>query len=305
MKIILLTQILFYMQLCVAQEVIEYGELYGVKYDDRLVHSTLYEEVNIKDYFVYGKKEKRFYNLSQSAKYSQTPYVKFKFHLLNQLLVVGIREDGKVDLFDETGEHIYLKEFPGQNLLSIVDYADEFREDLLMVKKDRKLGVVNWVDGQVIVQPRYDEIKIHNLCESQELLFFGRNGNQNEILNQHGEVMVSFWALRVNDIYHANVCAGYIIRRGYKIGYMVKKRNGKYFLIKPDYDDITFPTNDSKIILTKKNNQYGLYYNFQEVLKCKYELITVVDQNYILAEVTHHGIKYRVDNNGKMVHSQR
>lgn len=300
MKIIVLFQIILFVCFCNAQEIIEYGGLYGVKYNERLIHSALYEEVKIKDYFVYGKKGKRFYNLSESAELSATPYLKFRFHLLNQLLVVGIREDGKVDVFDETGQHLYIREFLGQNVLSTAQYSDEIYEDLLMLKKDRKLGVVNWVDGRMIIHPRYDEIKIHQNCNSRELLFFARNGNQNDILNSQGEVMVSFWALGVKDIYHPDVCAGYIIRKGNKIGYMIQKNNRKYFLIKPNYDDITFPTNHPSIILTRKNERFGLHYNFREVLKCKYESIQLVNKNYILAEVNHKGVKYSVDRSGKM-----
>lgn len=287
------------------QEVFEYGDKFGVKYNERLIHSAVYEEVNIKDYFVFGKKEQRFYNLSQSGKYSTIPYRKFKFHLLDQLLVLGVREDYTLDLYDETGEFIYAQNAPYRNLRSIFGYADQFREDLLIAKKVGGIGVYDWVNKKEIVEPVYDDLKIHNSCAGNRLLIFARKGAQNEVLNDEGKRVLSFRAGNVDDIYPANNCVGFILRRGYKIGYMVRKSSGKFFLIRPKFDDVLFPSDNSKIILTKKEDEYGLYYNYREILKCKYSNIEIIDRNYVLAIVTHNGLKYSVNHSGKMTHSQR
>ena len=76
------------------------------------------------------------------------------------------------------------------------------------------------------------------------------------------------------------------MKRGDKVGYCYKKKNGNFFLIKAVYDDVFFPTNSPTIVVVQSIDKYGLYSNFQKVLKCKFNKIEVLNENYIFAIAT-------------------
>lgn len=271
-----------------SQEVFEYRGKFGLSLDNGSKYNADYDEIITKEYFNYGKIDKWYYVLSEDKSLSKKGYKKFLFHLLDELLVIGITDENKLDLFDESGKQLLLADSEYSAIESSKNYSDTHISDLLIVKKNGKSGLYNWVKNKEIVPAENDVIKLHSDCKNLVGLIFTKQGAKNRLWQLNGEEIVSFSSRIVDDIYPSNVCEGYILKKSDKVGYLLKKGNQKYFLIKPIYSDIYFPTEDPKTILVEAYGKYGIYHNYRRLLKAKFDEIEVIDGNYIFAVATKH-----------------
>lgn len=269
--------------LCTSQSIFKSGEKYGLEFEGETIYNADYDEIYFKDYFIYGKKGKYFYILSEEKANSKKGYKRFLFHLTSELLVVGITDENKLDILSEDGGHYYLKDGNYDRVESIENHTDSPDPDLLLVSKSGKIGIYNWVKKTEFIPPNYDRLKLHDGCDESGRLTYAGKGSENTLWSENNGLLFSFNSRLIDDIYPATVCEGYILKFGLKIGYIREKKNGKLFLIKPIYEDLYFPTNDPNIIMLKTFDQYGLYYNNRMILKCKYSSIEVIDGNYIFA----------------------
>lgn len=126
------------------QEVFQFGDFFGVKYNGVVIHNARYSKVEKTDYFVSGKDELYWYNLSEKGKHPEKKYKRFLFHLKNDLIIIGITVEGKIDLFNETGEYVYLTDGDYQNIKSTFDISiGTYNSELLLVSKGGKKGLYN------------------------------------------------------------------------------------------------------------------------------------------------------------------
>jgi len=300
MKLVLLV-ISFAIGQLFAQEIFQNGEKFGLKYNGVVHYSAIYDKIVITDYFVYGKKDEYVFNLSKDKSLSDKVYRRFKFDLMDQLLVVGVTEDGKKDLLDETGQHLYLENGDYDRIFSKSEKIKYGNNDVVLVSRTGNLGLYNWTLRKEILPPVYDKIVVHESCLSDSYIIYVQKKGQNSVIQPSGKKIISFKAKSVQDLYHATICRGYILKRNNKIGYYYKRSEDRRFLIKPIYEDLFFPTDDPKIIIVQRYGKYGLYYNYKRVLKCKYESIEIVNSTYIIARVVKNEKEMTLNSSGELV----
>lgn len=283
--------ILFYLlpSICSGQNVFQSEELFGLEMNGKTIYNADYDEIIVNDYFIYGRKDKLHYILSENIENSKKAYKKFLFHLTDDLLVVGITADNKLDLLSEDGSHFYMQDGNYDKAHSSKDYCDEENSDVLLVTKDGKFGFYNWVKKTELVPAQYDRLQMHEGCPSTGKIIYSGKGHNNAVWSEKNGMLFSFKSAAVDDIYQSTICEGYILKFGNKIGYIREKKNGKFFLVKPIYEDLYFPTGDPNTVMVESYGRYGLYHNNRMILKCKYSSIEVIDGNYIFAIA----IKYR------------
>jgi hypothetical protein len=284
-----------------AQEIFENGDKVGLKYNGVVHYSAIYDKIVITDYFVCGIKDEYSYNLSRNKSHSTKKYRRFKFDLLDQLLVVGVTTDGKKDLFDDTGQHLYLEDGDYDRVFSKSEKIKYGNNDLVLVSKKGKLGLYNWTQKKEIVSPIQSKIVVHESCMKDSYIIYVKRKGENTVIKPSGEKILSFRAKSVQDIYHSTICKGYILKRNTKIGFFYQRSNQKNFLIKPIYEDLFFPTSDPKIIIVQRYGRYGLYYNYKRVLKCKYDSIEIVNNRYAIARVVKNEKEMTLNSSGILV----
>lgn len=297
-NIIILT--VFVVQVSSAQEVFKKGHHYGLKYDGGEYYAAVFDEITIKEYFVSGRIGNTYYNLSRNKSTIDRKYRKFHFDLFDRLLVIGHTYEGTIDIMDETGEHYYLMDGPYNKVLSRKEYEHYGNDDLLTVRKRGKLGLYDWVKQKEILPTKFSRIKIHETCRFGSYFIYAKRGLEHCVYSEQQEQLISFRAFYVTDIYPASICDGYIIESGPKIGYCRKMSNGKYFLIKPRFDDIYFPKDDASFIIVENREKQGLYLNYHKLLKCKYEEISPSQSPYYVAIVKRKGVTKMVNSNGDL-----
>ncbi|UKN03249.1 WG repeat-containing protein [Paracrocinitomix mangrovi] len=283
------------------QEKFKNGEKYGLKYNGIVMYNAEYDQIVIHEYFVAGKKEHLWYNLSPVEKNAITPYKKFDFSLSESLIVVGLRKGGGLDVMDETGSNIYLENGDFDKLSIFGAEGSYQNDDLLLVKKNGKFGVIDWTKQKTVLPPIYSKIKIHKHCHPDSYIFFTQKGHELAIVDHNGDEVMSFNSRLVQDMYPALNCNGFYLKKGIYYGFCQKQSNGKYFLIPPKYDDISFPTGSTDFIVLTKNDKKGLYFRKQLVLKCRYEEIWEADSPYFVANVRVNGILKRLHPNGMLL----
>ncbi|OIQ36091.1 MAG: hypothetical protein BM555_03385 [Crocinitomix sp. MedPE-SWsnd] len=284
-----------------SQEVFEYGEKFGVKYNDVVVHSAKYDKVVIRDYFVAGKIGASWYNLSRKSEFSQIPYTKFYYDLNRELLVAGFTAEGKMDVYNETGEFVYMKNGNYDKVRSTADYGSFYDNDLLVVFNNGKMGLYDWPKKVEALPAKYNKLRLHLDCEKSRRLLYLQIEGENIVLSPSGEELFKFNNKSIDDVYLQDKCDGYIIERGNKRGYARKLRSGKYFLIKPLYDEIEFVEGNADLIKVKRGEKYGFYYKNKPILKCKYRKIDITNNGYILGFAYKNYKKLGFDKTGKIV----
>lgn len=272
-----------------SQNIFQSGELFGLEFEGETIYNADYNEIIFKDYFIYGRKGKYLHILSENKEHHKKAYKKFLFHLSSELLIVGITADNTMDLISEDGSHYFMQEGNYDRVELSEEYTDTPDRDVLLVSKNGKMGFYNWVKKKELVPAKYDRLQMHDGCESTGALVYMGVGRNNTLWSEKNGLLFSFNATAVDDIYQSTVCEGYILKYGQKIGYIREKRNGKFFLIKPIYEDLYFPTGDPNTIKVEAFGNYGLYTDNRMILKCRYSEIEVIDGNYIFAIAT----KYR------------
>ncbi|MEX1000630.1 MAG: hypothetical protein WDZ35_00795 [Crocinitomicaceae bacterium] len=283
------------------QQITEQGAYYGVTYENGPTYAAIFDRVVIKGFFVYGKKEGVYYNLSRQVANSHKAYKKFTFDLLDRLLVVGETVDGKMDLMDETGQYYYMQKGNYSAVRAGKKRITYANDKLLLLKSGQKLGVYDWEKKEEIVPPIYDKLKVHESCEAGDYFIFTQLDGLNEARTNKGKVELSFSSAVVDDIYPSPDCRGYMLKKGTKMGYCYQISKDKFFLIKPRYDEILFPSDDPDIIFVVNRGKYGLYYKFISYLKCRYDKIELMDHDYILAKLTRKGRTRHLHQNGKII----
>ena len=283
-----------------AQEVFELGDKYGVKYNGKVVYNACYDKVVITDYFAAGKIEANWYNLSKNKAFVDKEYTKFYYEVRQELLVVGFNRGGGIDIFNETGDFLYLECGDYSKVRSTTCYSAPYDTDLLIVFKGGKKGLYHWPQKKEILPPVYDKLKLHYSCGERSSLFLQKEG-LNIVLNSYGEEEFKFQNKSIDDVYVRDDCDGYILKKGNKMGYARKLRSGKYFLIKPLYNALVFEENNADIILTKRGYKYGLFYKNKPILKCKYDKIEIINNDYILGFAYKNYKKHSFDKNGRIV----
>ena len=302
-RIISILIVLSFSSLSFTQEVYQYGDNFGVKYNGVAVHYAKYTKVEITDYFVAGKDELYWYNLSEKGESPEKPYKKFLFHLKDQLLVVGVTLEGKLDVFNETGEFLYMRDGDYDKVKSSFEIAGvNYNSDVLLIVKNGKNGLYNWPNQTEILPAKYDKIKINQDCiNGGRMLLFLQEDGQNMVLNAFGEELVKFKNGTIDNIKYDKNCDGYLLERGLRKGFMRQLKSGKYFLIKPIYSDLIFPEDNSDIIICQKGTKYGLYYKNKRILACKYDKIDITDNGYIFGTAVKNLKKLTFDKEGKIV----
>jgi hypothetical protein len=286
-----------------SQEVFQYGDSYGVKYNGAVVHNARYSKIERTDYFVAGKDELYWYNLSQKGLYPEKRYKKFLYHLKNELIIVGLTTEGKIDLFNETGEFIYMLDGDYDKVSSTFDLSyGMYDSELLCLSRKGKKGLYNWLHKKEVLPPLYDKIKIHTNCKNGgEMMLFLQDEGVNRVMNPFGEVVFEFSNRSIDDISNQSACDGFMLKRGHKLGYMRRLRSGKYFLIKPIYDRLLFPEDNGDLILCQRGLKYGLYYKNKRILTCKYDKIDITDNGYIFGVAIRNLKKVTFDKEGTIM----
>jgi hypothetical protein len=300
LRIHLLVLTLVCAQFSMAQEVFQKGNYFGLKYDGAEWYAAVFDEIEIHDYFVAGRMGTLYYNLSKNKKNIDKAYRKFNYSLTDRLLVIGETTKGTIDILDETGQNYYLKDGPYRKVLSKKKQRFYGNDDLLIVKKNSKQGIYNWVEKTELLPPVYSKIIIHETCDFGGVFIYAQDGLTHTIFDEKGNQVLSFKATMVSDIYPSNICDGYIIQWEHKVGFCKRMKNGKFFLIKPLYDDIYFPNGDASVIVVENRERKGLFVNYRQFLKCRYDEIEISENNYYLAVVTRKGVKKILKNNGEL-----
>lgn len=300
-RIYLLLILIACANLSYAQEVFQKNEKYGLSYDGSEYYAAVFDQIVIREFFVYGKMGDLYFNLSRNKENVHHNYKKFNFSLYDRLLVIGEREDGKLDLLDETGQHFYLKEGDYSKVFVKPKNITYGNDDVLMVKRDGKLGLYNWPERREILNPEYRKISLHESCNSGSYFIYAKSESNNLILDESGNEILKFKSRWVDDMYPTPNCEGYFLNWKGLIGFCCKMRDGRYFLIKPRYEEIIFPNNDTSVILVRNDENFGLYYNFQRMLKCKYEEIELLDHPYMIARVVRKGDTKMLKRTGELV----
>lgn len=298
-RILLILFLLVSSRQLLAQTIFKKGEHYGLRYE-QVEYAAVFDEVIIKDYFAYGRMGSVYYNLNPSKKNTERTYRKFDFRFADRLLVIGQTIDGKIDIMNETGEHFYLLDGPYTKVIKNKRQSFYGNDDLLIVKKGFNKGVFNWTTGQEIISPEFGQLTMHESCEYGGVIIFAKKGMHNKLFDEKGNQVLHFKGSMVSDVYPSNICKGFIIQWKHKVGYLNRLPNGKYFLIKPIYDNIYFPHGDDRLIIVQNRDRSGLYHNYRRLLKCKYEEINLIDNPYQLAVVKKRGIKEVLMNNGEL-----
>ena len=285
------------------QDVYQYGDLFGVKYNGVVVHNAKYNKVEKTDYFLAGKDELYWYNLSEKGKSPEKKYKRFLYHLKNELLIVGVTTEGKIDLFNETGDIFYLENGDYDKVKSTFDISFRmYDSELLLVSKNGKKGLYNWVHQKEVLAPLYDDIKIHTDCSNHgKRMLYLRDEKYNLLMNPYGEIVFRFRNTQIDDISDQANCDGYMLKRGNRIGYMRGLKSGKYFLIKPVYDKLFFLEDNGDLIKCLKGSKYGLYYKNKMILPCKYDKIEITDNGYVLGIAIKNLKKLTFDKEGVIV----
>lgn len=285
----------------IAQEIFKKGDHYGLKYDGVEYYAAVFDEIKIKQYFVQGRMGTVYYNLSKKKENADKPYRKFNYKLADRLIIIGKTTTGKIDILDETGENYHLYDGNYDKVLTRSLQHNYGNDDILTVRKKGKLGLYNWVLKKEILEPKYNKVVLHESCDDRSHLIYAKKGLTQIMINEKGEEILSFKAAFVSDIFPADICQGYIIQWQHKVGYCMKRSNGKFFLIKPYYDDIYFPKGDASIIILENNEHYGMYVDYRKALRCKYDDIEYLDNPYSVALITRKGVRWKLQANGELV----
>ncbi|MFT4600241.1 MAG: hypothetical protein ACI857_000415 [Arenicella sp.] len=284
-----------------SQEVFEYGEKFGVKYNSVVVHSAKYDKIVITDYFVAGKIEANWYNLAVDVERATKPYRRFNYDLKEDLLIYGVSLNGKIDLFNETGEFVYMEEGDYSKIRTTRDFGFAYNSDLVVVSKLGKHGLYNWPKKMEILPAINDKLVMHLDCEDKRTDLYLQKDGMNMVLNPFGEEVFTFRNKSIDDVYAQGDCDGYILKRGQKKGYARKLRSGKYFLIKPVYNELSFEGDNADIITVKKGEKHGLFYKNKQILRCKYDKIEITNNGYIMGFAYKNYRKISFDKEGKTV----
>ena len=273
---------------------------YGLKYEAGPKYLAIFDQVKLKEFFAYGRKDGKWYNLSLNSENSEIPYKRFHFHLIDQLLVVGERADGKLDLLDETGQFFYLKAVDLNRIKKLPKKSTYRFDDLVITVKNRKRGLFNWVNKKQLMPTQFKSVVVHEKPRSGDFVIYTQAKKLNQLWSSAGDLLVEFESSVVDDLYPDSICDGYYIKRGVHLGYMLPKADGRYFLVKPVYESITFPYRDPSMIFLKRGEQYGLIYKYKTYLKCKYDEIEIIDRGYKLARAQRKGKWFILHQNGEL-----
>ena len=150
-----------------------------------------------------------------------------------------------------------------------------------VLKKDERYGVINR-NGDIIIEPQYEEIRIPN---EHKAVFICDDGSK--IVNEKNETIFSKYS-NVTPIELTNL----ISETPYEKQVLKYQIDGKYGLLGIDgeqiteakYDEVTGFEHKEGYLLVKENNEYGIINERgQQIIKCNYDEI-VSDQYYSLEE---------------------
>lgn len=284
-----------------SQEIFQNGDKFGLRYDGVVFYTAVYDEIKIKAFFVYGRVGNTYTNLSRNKDNFTEAYKKFSFSLIDRLLVIGYKHNGKLDILDETGQHVYLRDGDYSKVLAGHRRITYGNDDILLVRKSGKLGLYDWTSQKEILPPLFDKIGLHESCNGQGYFIYTQLQSENSIRNDKGVELMNFRSPKVDDMLPSDICEGYfVMHQGFK-GYCCQMRNGKYFLIKPIYENIEFPNNNSSLIIVERREKFGLYFNYKRMTKCKYEEIELLDDPYVLAKLTKNEVTFLLKRNGEII----
>lgn len=281
------------------QEVFQRGNYYGLKYEGVEQYAAVFEEIEVKEYFAYGKIGEEWFNLSVNKDMSKRAYRKFNFSHWNSLLVIGYRVDGNVDILNESGEFFYVENGDFSKVVSNPKTMTYQGDNLILTKREGQYGLYDWTRNLEILPPNFDKIAVHEDCEHTGYFIYHKKDGLNSVVEK-GEVKMRFKSQLVDDMFPSDICQGYMIKSKGKKGYCFELRSGKYFLIKPKYDEIAFPFDNTEVILVRRGDNFGLYYNYQLLLKPRYQEIELYDDHYLLAKVTKRSGTYLVSRAGEI-----
>ena len=170
------------------------------------------------------------------------------------------------------------------------------------LKDAEKYGIIN-EKGEIIVEPKYEEIIIPNINKP---VFICKENNQTKVINKSGEEIFSQYS-NIEPIRLENIITEVI----YEKNILKFMKDGKYGIIsidgkvilEPIYDEITSLGYKRGEILVKKDNKYGIIDETgKTVIKIKYDSIEsdkyYTDENfykksgYIVCNITSDGYRY-------------
>ncbi len=185
-----------------------------------------------------------------------------------------------------------------------------------ILNQDEKYGVID-AQGNVLVQPNYDLVKIPNPTKG---VFVCYEGNSTKVLNENSEEINTEYQ-NVEPLTLKNVSTDLI----YEKSILSYEENGKYGIIslegnritKPIYDSIETLQYKEGELLIQKDGKYGVMnMNGYVIIEPEYDLISADGyyseqegyrkDGYIVSVTTDEGYRYGyIDNNGqKLVETQ-
>lgn len=167
--------------------------------------------------------------------------------------VLKYKENGKYGLIDFSGNIIVKAKYEEINGL-------DYKEGLLLVKKNGKYGVIN-INGATVVKAKYDEIESDGYYEEEteyEKLGFivGKKSGDNckyGYINYEGKKILDNKYNQIDRIPNINKTDDiYIVAfENEKAGFYKNNEN----IIKHDYEDIAYDSNNNCLILQKDSKQ--------------------------------------------------
>ena len=193
--------------------------------------------------------------------------------------------------------------------LNGIETSMPYEKNILKYEDHGKFGIIN-LDGDVIVEPTYDEIDGLS-CKEGELLV-KKDGKYGVINNKGVELIKIKYDYISGDEYYTSQdgykLSGYIIgektNNGYRYGYM---NSNQKILLNTDYNEIIRiggisgeDTDKNIFIIARKNGQCGLIKNKKVMIDFRYQDINYsgVDNLFIVTRNVKSGV---CDSKGKMI----
>ena len=178
--------------------------------------------------------------------------------------------------------------------LSSYDEIVGFSENMIIVKKDNKYGVLNEL-GKTIIHPTFDYISSY-----KEGLARVRRGNNWGFINKNAVALIPIIYDWVGEFNSGKAP----VMKDNKVGVISKSG---YFIVKPTYKHIDLICNN--LLVVKENEKYGVVdlNNNNVIIKFKYDLIEIKDDLIIAIRTEKKltdaiSIKEIYDNTGKLLH---
>ncbi len=195
---------------------------------------------------------------------------------------VFLCKDGdKTKVLNDKNEEIFEK-YSDIEAIRIENIISEsmYEKKVLIYKENDKYGLLG-IDGQVVAEPKYDEISSLGYKEGEILV---KENDKYGIVNSQGnQVIKTIYDSIESDTYYSQEegyeKSGYIVcvktHEGYRYGYYDWEGNE---VLKEDYNQITrlaeVKNKENIYLIAAKNGQYGVFINNNKMINTQYQSIT-------------------------------